>query len=136
MAACSDDADIPLPKPLVEWHPPAEILEKYADSAGVVTRTAMEKGLRGDFARADSDHDGCLDANEARAVNDERWRLSQSTASPLIDFEHTGCIDFDEFAAMPRSLFDQLDKKGDGQLTPKELHPGIKPSAPQKTPPS
>jgi Ca2+-binding EF-hand superfamily protein len=105
-----------------QWHPPSEMLEKYADKQGIVTRAAMEAGLRADFARADLNHDGCLDANEARAVNEERWKEDQSTASPLIDFHHTGCIDFNEFAATPRSLFDQLDKNGDGKLTPKELH--------------
>jgi Ca2+-binding EF-hand superfamily protein len=90
----------------------------------------MEAGLRADFAKADTNHDGCLDANEARAVNEERWRQDESAASPLIDFEHNGCIDFNEFAATPRSLFDQLDKNGDGKLTPQELHPGRKPPPP------
>ncbi|HTT83675.1 MAG TPA: hypothetical protein VMF67_09340 [Rhizomicrobium sp.] len=107
-----------------EWHPPSEMLEKYADKNGVVTRAAMEKGLRADFAAADRNHDGCLDADEARTVNEARWKEDASTASPLIDFRHNGCVDFDEFAATPRSLFDQLDKNGDGKLTPKELHPG------------
>jgi EF hand len=107
-----------------EWHPPVEMLEKYADKNGVVTRAAMEAGLRSDFAAADTNHDGCLDANEARAVNEARWKEDASTASPLIDFRHNGCVDFDEFAATPRSLFEQLDKKGDGKLTPQELHPG------------
>ncbi len=107
-----------------EWHPPSEMLEKYADKNGVVTRAAMEKGLRADFAAADKNHDGCLSVDEARPINEERWKEDQSTASPLIDFRHDGCIDFDEFAATPRSLFDQLDKDGDGKLTAKELHPG------------
>ncbi|HEY6579283.1 MAG TPA: hypothetical protein VIY09_08165 [Rhizomicrobium sp.] len=105
------------------WRPPAEMLEKYADKQGVVTRAAMEAGLRTDFAAADKNHDGCLDKEEARVINEERWKEDQSTASPLIDFHHNGCIDFDEFAATPRSLFDQLDRNGDGKLTPKELHP-------------
>jgi hypothetical protein len=108
------------------------MLEKYADKTGVVTRAGMEAGLRVDFAKADVDHNQCLDANEARAVNEERWTISESTASPLIDFKHNGCIDFDEFAAAPRSLFDQLDKKGTGQLTPAQLHPGRRPPPPPK----
>lgn len=100
------------------------MLEKYADKQGVVTRAAMEAGLRADFAAADVHHSGCLDENEVRAINEARWKEDASTASPLIDFRHAGCIDFDEFAATPRSLFDQLDKKGKGILTAKELHPG------------
>jgi Ca2+-binding EF-hand superfamily protein len=110
------------------------MLEKYAGKDGIVTRAAMEAGLRADFAKADVDHNGCLDADEARTVNEERWKESASTASPLIDFKHNGCIDFDEFAATPRSLFDLLDKKGDGRLTPAELHPGRRPPAATSTP--
>jgi len=96
--------------------------------------SAMEAGLRADFAKVDVDHNGCLDANEARAVNEERWKEGASTASPLIDFKHTGCIDYDEFAATPRSLFDQLDKKATGRLTPKQLHPGRRPSTSAEPP--
>jgi hypothetical protein len=113
------------PKPrAAEWHPAADLLKKYADKNGVVTRAAIEVGLRADFAAADRNHDGCLDADEARAVNEARWKASASTTSPLIDFFHNGCIDFDEFAAEPRSLFEQMDKKGDGRLTPDELNGG------------
>jgi Ca2+-binding EF-hand superfamily protein len=107
-----------------EWHPPAEMLDKYADKKGVVTRAAMEAGLRADFAAVDKNHNGCLGEEEVRTINEARWKQDASTASPLIDFKHKGCIDFDEYAATPRSLFDQLDRDGDGKLTPKELHPG------------
>ena len=100
------------------------MLDRYADKKGILTRAAMEKGLQADFAKADVDHNGCLDAAEARAVNEARWKEGASTESPLIDFKHTGCIDFDEFAATPRSLFDQLDKDGNGRLTWQERHPG------------
>jgi hypothetical protein len=125
LVSCSMFGSPKVPRPArEEWHPPSEMLDKYADKQGVVTRAAMEAGLRADFAAADADHNGCLDSNEVRAVNAERWKESESTASPLIDFKHNGCVDFDEFAATPRSLFDQLDKKGQGRLTPKELHPG------------
>jgi hypothetical protein len=106
------------------------MLDKYADKDGVVTRAAMEAGLKADFAKADVNHDGCLDAEEARVVNAERWKESASTASPLIDFQHNGCIDFEEFAATPRSLFDQLDRRGTGRLTPQQLHPGRRPATP------
>ena len=112
----------PKPDGTPEWHPPSELLQRFADKNGVVTRAAIEAGLRADFAAADKNHDGCLDADEARAVNEARWKLSASTTSPLIDFFHNGCIDFDEFAAEPRSVFEQLDKNGDGRLTPDELH--------------
>jgi len=125
LAACGGS---PKPRGVTtpEWHPPSELLEKYADKNGVVTRAAIEAGLKADFAAADKNHDGCLDQDEARTVNEARWNVAASTTSPLIDFFHNGCIDFDEFAAEPRSLFEQLDKNGDGRLTPDELHPGGK----------
>jgi hypothetical protein len=126
-AGCASSPTGEPPPP--QWHPPSEMLEKYADANGVVTRAAMEGGLRADFAAADRNRTGCLDADEVRAINEARWQADASTASPLIDFRHNGCIDFGEFAATPRSLFDQLDKNGDGRLTPKELHPRRRPQS-------
>ncbi|MBV9063065.1 MAG: EF-hand domain-containing protein, partial [Alphaproteobacteria bacterium] len=76
-----------------------------------------------DFAKADAKHTGCLDAEEARAVNEQRWQQDQSTYSPLVDFKGDGCIDFDEFAATVHSLFDQMDANGDGKVDAKELRP-------------
>lgn len=120
----------PLPKPQAQrepaWHPATAILLAYAAPDGSLTRGQMETGLRRDFDKADADHDGCLDDNEVRVVNEERWKQDASTASPLIDFKHNGCVDFDEYAATARSLFDLLDRNGDGKLTPDELRPGTK----------
>jgi len=126
LSACGGDAPKPRDAPAAEWHPASELIEKYGDKNGVVTRAAFEAGLRADFAAADKNHDGCVDEEEARAVNEARWKISASATSPLIDFLHNGCIDFDEFAAEPRSVFEQLDKNADGRLTPDELHPGRK----------
>jgi hypothetical protein len=106
------------------WRPLAAMLLAYVGPDGSLTRAQLEAGLRRDFAKADANHDGCLDDNEVRAVNEQRWKEDASAASPLIDFEHAGCVNFTEFAATPRSLFEQLDRKGDGKLTPEELKPG------------
>lgn len=128
LAGCSGS---PKPRPQGEqWHPPAEMLDKYADKNGVLTRAALEAGLTADFAAADVKHTGCLDGDEVRVINEERWKEGASTSSPLIDFKHNGCVDFEEFAATPRSLFEQLDTDGNGRLTAKELHPGRKPQSP------
>lgn len=105
------------------WHPPVAMLLAYVGKDGSLTRAQLEAGLRRDFAKADTNHSGCLDENEVRAINEERWKQDASTASPLIDFKHNGCFDFDEYAATARSLFDQLDRHGDGKLTPDELRP-------------
>jgi len=107
-----------------EFRPPRGILEAYDhDHDGTVMRSEMEQGLRADIAKADVKHTGCLDADEARAVNDQRWQQDQSTYSPLVDFKGQGCIDFDEFSATARSLFEQMDVNGDGKVEPKELRP-------------
>jgi Ca2+-binding EF-hand superfamily protein len=112
-----------------EWHPAVEILLRYADKNGNVTRAAMEAGLRKDFAAADTNHDGVLEPDEMRAVNAQRWEEEKSAYSPLIDWKDQGFIDFDEYAAEARSLFDQLDRDGNGVLTPEELRAA---GAPQK----
>ena len=128
IAGCSGS---PKPSPQGEqWHPPTEMLDKYANKNGVLTRAALEAGLRADFAAADFGNTGCLDENKVREINEARWKEGASTSSPLIDFRHNGCVDFEEFAATPRSLFEQLDKDGNGQLTPKELHPERKSQSP------
>lgn len=106
-----------------EWHSPVAMLLRYADKDGKVTRAEMEAGLRRDFDAADTNHDGVLEMDEVRAVNEKRWNEDQAAASPLVDWNHDGVVDFNEFAATARSLFDQLDTNGDGVLSPQELNP-------------
>jgi len=104
-----------------EWHSPVEILLRYADAKGNVTRQAMEAGLKRDFAAADTNHDGVLEKDEVRAVNDQRWQEDKSAYSPLVDWNGDGIVDFNEFSETARSLFDDLDADGNGVLTPEEL---------------
>jgi hypothetical protein len=119
----------PQQTPQVPWHPASAKLIKYVTNAdGSLTRAQLEAGLRRDFAVADVKKTGCLDADETRAVNAQRWAEDQSTTTPLMDFKGKGCIDFDEFAAAPRSEFDALDRNSDGVLSKQELNP----YAPQK----
>jgi Ca2+-binding EF-hand superfamily protein len=139
VAGCSSTSDQPRRHQQEQWHPAVAIVEKYADKNGVVTRAAMEAGLKADFDHIDVNHDGCLNEDEVRAENQRRWQLDASTYSPLIDFKHTGCVDFQEYAETARSLFDQLDRNGDGKLTPNEMHPGAakpkdKPTEPDSGP--
>jgi len=106
-----------------QWRPGVEMLLRYDfNHDGSVSRAEMEKGLRQDFDKADTNRDGRLEENEVRAVNDARWAADGSSASPLIDWNRDGVVDFGEFAAGPRSLFMQLDANGDGVLSPQELH--------------
>lgn len=102
-------------------HGPIDILRKYAGPDGRLTRAQMEAGLRRDFAAADTNHNGVLDPDEMRAVNQQRWKEDQSAVSPLIDWNGDGVIDFNEFAGTARALFNELDRDGNGVLSREEL---------------
>jgi hypothetical protein len=112
-----------------DWHAPVQILLRYVDKDGKLTRAELEAGLRRDFDAADRNHDGVLEPDEVRAVNQQRWTDDQSAISPLQDWNGDGMVDFNEFAANARPLFRQYDRNGDGVLTPEELHPGRAPGA-------
>ena len=103
--------------------PIQKLFELYdTNHDGMFSRAELEAGLRADFAKADKNHDGRLDADEARAVNQQRWENDASMASPLVDWNQDGVIDFNEFAATARSLFEQYDLDGDGVITRSEVH--------------
>jgi Ca2+-binding EF-hand superfamily protein len=118
-----------------DWHSPVTMLLKYdANHDGTLTRQELEAGLRTEFAAADKNHSSCLDPDEVREINEERVKTDGSAASPLIDWKKNGCIDFDAFATTARSLFEQLDKNGDGKLTPEMLHPKKRHAPPEGLP--
>jgi Ca2+-binding EF-hand superfamily protein len=129
-ASCMGDRSerrgrMPGPGPQPEYHPAGDKMLKYdANKDGSVTRAELDAGLRAEFAAADTNHDGVLDPDEVRVVNAARIQSEGTTASPLIDWNQDGHVDFEEFAAGPRTLFGQLDRNGDGVLSPDELHPG------------
>jgi Ca2+-binding EF-hand superfamily protein len=107
-----------------DWHSSVSMLLKYdANHDGTITRAELEAGLKAEFNLADKNHTGCLDPDEVRIINEQRTKSDAAAASPLIDWKDNGCIDFDEYATTARSLFEQLDKDGDGELTPDELNP-------------
>lgn len=121
-AACSSHE--PQLRREAEWHPPVGILLKYADANGGLTRQQLEAGLRRDFDAADLNHNGVLEPDEVRAVNATRWDEDQSAISPLQDWNGDGVVDYGEFAATARALFNEFDADGNGVLTPNELRPG------------
>lgn len=99
-------------------------LQSYdANKDGMLTRAELDAQLRKDFAAADRNHDGHLDAGEAQDENDRRYKESGTQYSPVLDWNQDGVIDFNEFAGGLRSLFDQLDDDHDGVLAGKELKP-------------
>ena len=120
-AGCGGDPDrLPFHRQ-EEWHAPVQSLLHYAGPDGTVTRAGLEEGLRKDFAAADANHSGVLEPDEMRAVNQQRWNEDRSAVSPLQDWNGDGVIDFSEFAAGPRALFNELDRDRNGILSADEL---------------
>jgi hypothetical protein len=103
---------------------PVKVLMRYdANHDGSLSRAELEAGLRAEFAAADTNHNGVLDLDEIRAVNDKRWQQDNAAASPLVDWNGDGVVDYDEYAATARSLFVQIDLNNNGILSPEELNP-------------
>ena len=91
------------------------------DENGSLTRAKVVAGLKEEFAAADSNHDGVLESDEVAAINERRWQRDGEKASPLVDWNRDGVVDFKEFAAIDLSLFDQFDANGNGVLTVQEF---------------
>jgi hypothetical protein len=141
LAACSNTRQPPGPSRFTTgYRPPRDenyhggpnalILKYDANHDGSVTRAELEAGLHADFDKYDTGHTGCLTADQVSAINATRIAADQSTATPLQDFRQDGCIDFQEFSAAPVSVFDELDRNGDGVVTPGELNARPNPNGP------
>ena len=121
--------------PIGETEQNIKLMLSYDENSdGVVMRQELETGLRRQYATADANHDGKLDVKEMQAENDRRFRAFGTEASPLIDWNQDGFIDFDEFASTARSVFDDMDKNHDAKLDQNELRlpqPGRPPIQPR-----
>jgi Ca2+-binding EF-hand superfamily protein len=121
-AACGGVRDGMTGNPTVELEQQVRLMLTYDENSdGVVTRDELEEGLHRQFAGIDVGHRGYLDAKEARAEDGLRSRVLGASYSPMVDARRNGMIDFDEFAALPRSIFDRLDRNHDGKLDQNEL---------------
>jgi hypothetical protein len=106
------------------WHSPAATLLRYdANHDGILTRAELRAGLKAEFDTYDVGHKNCLGPDQVRAINQMRVQEDASQATPLVDWNQDNCIDFNEYSGATLSLFDTLDKNGDGQLTAGELNP-------------
>lgn len=107
------------------WHSQSSSLLRYdADHDGTLTREELKAGLKAEFDTYDPKHTNCLGPDQVHAINQLRVQQDASQATPLVDWNQDGCIDFNEFAGTTLSLFDTLDVNGDGKLTPQELNAG------------
>ena len=112
------------------------------NSDGLLDRVEVDSGLRREYAVADGDRDGRLSADETGDENARRWRADGTAATPLIDWNQDGAVDFLEFANATRGLFDMADSDHNGALSLDELAvarrgpPGPRPEQrpPQRTP--
>ena len=108
--------------PITETEENIKLMLSYDENSdGTVTRDELQRGLRRQYDAADLNHDGKIDIREMQAENDRRFRAFGTAASPLIDWNQDGIIDFTEFASTALSVFDEMDKNHDGKLEPSEL---------------
>ena len=107
------------------WHSPAAALLRYdANHDGTLTKAELIAGLKAEYGTYDVNHSNCLGPDQVRAINQMRVQQDASQATPLVDWNQDGCIDFNEYSGAALSLFDTLDANGDGQLSPQELNGG------------
>jgi EF hand len=112
------------------------LLLKYdSNHDGTLTREELIAGLKAEFAALDTKHTGCLKPDQVDEINQARIAADQSAATPLQDWNQDGCVDYREYSAAAYSLFDQIDKNGDGKITPQEFNPRlVRPGDPNGTP--
>jgi hypothetical protein len=109
----------------------AMLLKYDSNHDGTLTKEELVSGLRAEFDALDVQHTNCLKPDQVDAINQARIAADQSSATPLQDWNQDGCIDFREYSAAVYSLFDQIDKNGDGKITPQEFNPrAARPGAP------
>lgn len=94
-------------------------IRTYAAPDGTVTRAALDRGLRAEFAAADTSRDGGLQKAEIAALNAARTQRCDS--EPVIDWEGAGRMTYTAYAARIFTLFDRTDADGDGVLSAEEI---------------
>jgi Ca2+-binding EF-hand superfamily protein len=116
---------------------PATLLKYDANHDGTLTKEELAAGLRAEFDALDTKHTGCLTPDQVDTINQQRIAADQSAATPLQDWNQDGCVDFREYSAAVFSLFDQIDRNGDGKITPQEFNPrNVRPGTQNGTAPA
>lgn len=95
----------------------------------------LERGLERAFAELDTNRDGALKMAEISSAN-QRLKIEDAAMPPLRDWNQSGAVEFDEFAAWNRGRFRRTDTNQDGMVTQAELAaPPKMPKRPQGGPP-
>jgi Ca2+-binding EF-hand superfamily protein len=92
-----------------------------------ISTEELENGLQKLYAGFDANRDGVLKYVEVGHAN-ERLAIEDASMPPLRDWNQSGAVEFDEFAAWTRGRFRRTDSDQDGIVTQAEL------SAPPKMP--
>jgi Ca2+-binding EF-hand superfamily protein len=94
--------------------PPAALQQLDSDHDGTVDLNEAKAAAAAVFDRLDSDHDGTLDRRELRG----RLNAAQFAAA---DPDHDGTLSRDEYMAVVEMRFNAADVDHDGTLDAKEL---------------
>jgi len=87
---------------------------------GTVTKAGLDHALHDLFAIYDLKHNNRLDVTETRALN-AALPARIPGASPVIDWNTDGAVDYAEFSNQWMVFFERLDTNNDGVLTPDEM---------------
>lgn len=93
-----------------------------------ITVEELESGLERVFAELDTNRDGVLRATEVTKAN-EKMAVEDAAMPVLRDWNQSGAVEFDEYAAWNRGRFRRTDTDKDGTVTQAEL------TAPPRMPP-
>ena len=103
---------------------------------GGITRAELETALKAEFKKWDKDGNGELSPAEVRPLNAYLISLNIA-ASPVIDWNNDGKVDFQEFAGGWRTIFDLCDRDNDGVVPKAAMDRTVKtpPAGPASTTP-
>ena len=109
----------------------ARLAPLVANPDGSLTRAELETGLKGEFKKWDKDDNGALGQAEVEPLNDYLRSLNVG-ASPVVDWNGDGKVDFQEFASGWRTMFDLCDTRSKGIVTKAEMghSPNVAPPRP------
>jgi hypothetical protein len=112
----------------------ARLMPLVSNPDGSLTRAELETGLKAEFKKWDKDGNGALSQAEVEPLN-EYLRSLNAGASPVMDWNGDGKVDFQEFAGGWRTMFDLCDLRSDGTVTKAEMgrSPNVAPPRPQPT---